>query len=221
MALVPAVVPEAVDLIIDFEVSSQDVYERKFARPTWPGGASGVTIGIGYDLGYETVEDLAREWPTLSVGSRARLARACGLKARAAAQALQDSDLGLRNVVVPWEAAYDSFTASTLPRYAAATVRAFPGCEVMPPLAFGALVSLVYNRGGGMRSSDPDRDERREMRAIRDLVAAGKFAAIPDQIRSMKRLWPDCGGLRSRRDREAEFLEKGLTAAAAGARPTA
>ena len=28
----------------------------------WPGGASGITIGIGYDLGYITVDRFESEW---------------------------------------------------------------------------------------------------------------------------------------------------------------
>ena len=35
----------AFDLIVEFEVSSEQVYTRKYRGPIWPGGASGVTIG--------------------------------------------------------------------------------------------------------------------------------------------------------------------------------
>ena len=41
----------AIDLIVREEVSGKEVYERNYRRPEWPGGSSGVTIGIGYDVG--------------------------------------------------------------------------------------------------------------------------------------------------------------------------
>ena len=42
----------ALDLIIFSEVSSEQTYKRRYAKPTWPKGASGVTIGIGFDVGH-------------------------------------------------------------------------------------------------------------------------------------------------------------------------
>jgi hypothetical protein len=50
------------------------------------------------------------------------------------------------------------------------------------------------------------------MRIIRDHMASGQFDRIPDEFRSMKRLWPNMVGLRNRRDHEADLFEKGLTA---------
>src|SRR3981081_336751 len=44
----------AYELIIDFEVGGRSEYERTYQRPEWPQGESGVTIGVGYDLGYNT-----------------------------------------------------------------------------------------------------------------------------------------------------------------------
>lgn len=81
----------------------------------------------------------------------------------------------------------------------------FPGCETLPPLCFGALVSLVYNRGASVKG-----DRRVEMAAIRDLIRAGTLAEVPDQFRKMKRLWPTVEGLRDRREKEACLWEGGL-----------
>jgi len=80
----------------------------------------------------------------------------------------------------------------------------------MPRLCLGALVSLVYNRG---TSTDPAGlpGARKEMRDIRDAVAAGRFTDIPAALRAMKRLWPEGNGLRDRREREAKLFEEGLT----------
>lgn len=35
------------------EVGSRELYDRMVCRPAWPGGPSGVTIGVGYDLGQQ------------------------------------------------------------------------------------------------------------------------------------------------------------------------
>lgn len=53
-------------------------------------------------------------------------------------------------------------------------------------------------------------NSRKEMRDIRDAVAAGRFGDVPAALRSMKRLWPQGNGLRDRREREAKLFEEGL-----------
>ena len=55
----------AYNLILEFEISSQQVYEKKYRRPIWPGVQSGVTIGIGYDVGYATAAQLENDWKGL------------------------------------------------------------------------------------------------------------------------------------------------------------
>lgn len=198
----------AIDLIVSCEVTSRSVYEKLYDHPTWPGGASGVTIGLGFDLGYETRAELDREWPSLSVAVRDALSPALGIKGTAAREALRS----IHGVVIPWDAALTSFKDFTLPRYAAMTIKAFPGSDALPDACFGALVSLVYNRGTRMASHNRD-DERREMRDIRALILARDFDDVPEQFRSMKRLWPDStgvGGLRARREKEAELWESGI-----------
>ncbi|MEJ2117138.1 MAG: CHAP domain-containing protein, partial [Alphaproteobacteria bacterium] len=48
----PGISDEAFDLIVEFEVTNQQVYEGKYRKAVWPGHSSGVTIGIGYDVGH-------------------------------------------------------------------------------------------------------------------------------------------------------------------------
>jgi hypothetical protein len=43
---------ETLDVIVAEEVSSKVTYQAHYQHPQWPGGASRVTIGIGYDCGY-------------------------------------------------------------------------------------------------------------------------------------------------------------------------
>jgi len=203
---VPIVCEAVVDLIVGFETGGRDGYSP---HPEWPGGASGVTIGVGWDAGYEDADDLTREWGNvLPAASIAALGTVLGLKGGAAQAALP----GVAHVVVSWDAAISVFRAATLPRYAALTARAFPGSADLSSECFGALVSLVYNRGTRMKSLRDDDDERREMRAIRQAIVAGDLKAVPVLIRAMKRLWIGKGmaGLLDRREREAALFELGL-----------
>lgn len=204
----PVISDAAVALIVDAEVTSQAVYERQYARPTKPGGGSGVTIGIGYDVGQATPDRLRADWsPYLTSAELSRLAPCCGVQGDTAA-ALARS---LQNIVVPWEAALAVFRATSLPRYTNATLAAVPGANGLPPDCLGALVSLAYNRGAGGFTANDDR--HREMRAIRAAIVDGHPEMVATQFRAMKRLWagdPNLRGLLVRRDAEAALFERGL-----------
>ncbi len=192
------------DMLIHFEISSDSYYRRKLSAPFWPGGASGVTIGIGYDLGYNTTKQIEKEWSgTISdaiVQELKGVSGLTGIEAREAAQRLQA--LGIK---IPLEAAKEVFFRNTLPRYAEQTRKAYPGVEKLPHDAQAALLSLIYNRGPGKRGP-----HRQEMKAIEALVVKKALSEIAEQIRSMKRLWADRGlaGLLKRRDAEAAMVEK-------------
>ena len=92
----------AIDLIVMEEVSSQAAYEARYEHPTWPGGASGVTIGIGYDLGYATAGTIAADWSDkLPAAMVAALESVSGIHGSPASSHAH----GLRGVVtVPWDA---------------------------------------------------------------------------------------------------------------------
>lgn len=199
---------EGVSLIVFAEVTSKAVYEKRYARPVWPGGKSGVTIGIGYDLGMNTQFQAFRDWSALGPAVLSVLKPVIGLTGHAAKMACDALPL----VMIPWELAISVFRENTLPRFEAMTIKAFPGADKLPPKCFAALVSLVYNRGAGMEDKPGDMQQRRrEMRVIRDLVAAGNLSDVSAQFRSMKRLWVGTGGLQTRRDAEAELWENGLS----------
>lgn len=198
---------DAVNLIFAFEVGSQSMYERRYRKPVWPGGDSGAVIGIGFDLGYHTAEEIRKTWgPHLDAEVVEKLVSVAGIRGEAAKEALSS----IADVDIPWSAAVVVFKETTLAKFGGLVIAAFPNAEELPPDSFGALVSLVYNRGIGM-----DGDRKTEMRAIRDLMAARAFDKVPEQIRAMKRLWPaSMTGLLKRRDAEAALFEKGLLEAA-------
>jgi GH24 family phage-related lysozyme (muramidase) len=178
------------------------------AKPDWPGGQSGVTIGLGYDLGYVTVDQFESDWgELLKPEVSQRLKGVIGLRALRARNRIGD----LSDLRISRKAAEQVFGTKTLPIYEMRTELAFPGADALPEDARGALVSLVYNRGTSMVDNSPD-DRRREMRAIREAVARGDLAEIAAQLRAMKRLWEGqhLGGLIARREEEAQLVESAV-----------
>ncbi len=193
-------------MLIKFEISSESYYRRKLSAPIWPGGSSGVTVGVGYDLGYNTAKQIEKEWTGKISDAVLQELRGVsgitGVDGREAAERLQKLE-----IKIPLEAAKKVFFRSTLPRYAEQTRKAYPGIEKLPHDAQAALLSLVYNRGPGKKGS-----RRREMKAIEALVIKKSLDEIAGQIRSMKRIWIDRGleGLLKRRDKEAAMVEASM-----------
>lgn len=184
---------KALDLIFTYEGLDQPA--------DWPGGDSGITIGIGYDLGYVEADEFRQDWSDcLNAADCDALTVVVGLKGDAA----KAKASGLKTVKIKDEDARKVFIERSVPTYQAQTQKAFPGVDNLPADAQGALVSLVYNRGTSMNG-----DSRREMRAIRDAVPKGDLKEIAAQLRSMKRLWEGTNltGLVKRREAEAQLVE--------------
>ena len=194
--------PNALKLILDYEVGGGEGYYNKcLKKPTWPKGASGVTIGVGYDCGYNTESQFAKDWKgKISDSDFDRLSQTLGYKGAAASKIVGS----VSDIVVPWEAAFEVFKQQTVPRFIGIMLRSFPGADQLHPDAFGALLSIVFNRGGSLKGSS-----RQEMANIRELVPSKDYKAIAKEIRSMKRLWEGKGldGLLRRRDKEADLVE--------------
>jgi len=180
-------------------------------NPYWPGGQSGITIGIGYDLGYCTIDQFESDWGEylthININKLKKLIGLVGIKA-------QNKLKSVKSIMIDRDDAHKIFINKTLPLYELLTYRAFPQLDRLPEDAKGALVSLVYNRGASMIDK-PNEDRRREMRAIRDALRNTSLSIeellteISKQIRSMKRLWIGKGlnGLLNRRDEEASLIE--------------
>jgi hypothetical protein len=203
---------QAISRIIGYEVSSQAVYEQTLQYPTWPGGDSGVTIGIGCDLGYLTADEFRTMWGNRGVlpGVIETLAGVCGLTGQRARAAMSPA---VEACTVPWIAATGVFFDVAIPAEIQKLLATMPGAELLNPDCLGALVSIQYNRGCAWRMTD---QRHLEMREIWDAVGKGLLHEVPQLIRDMKRLWqgvPDMGGLLTRREDEAALFEAGLTAA--------
>lgn len=191
----------AAALIIRWEVTSSAYYRRRLERPIWPGGASGITWGIGYDGGHQTQAVIADDWHEHEAVDR--LATAAGITGRQARSILGR----YRDIRTAFDYASRVFEERSLVEYERRTERAFRnGFTELRPNACAALVSLVYNRGASMTG-----DSRREMRNIRDnCVPKQDYACIAAEIRAMKRLWRGAvneNGLSARREAEAILAE--------------
>jgi len=174
---------KAIKMIVAFEVTSEAVYTRKYQSTIWPGGKSGVTIGIGYDLGYTTNDKLATDWAgKISPAMIATLKQAVGIKGAAAKEMATHL---APSVLVPWAAANAVFRDLDVAHYSDMVRAGLKNTGLLSGDSFGALLSLTFNRGPSFSAVG---DRYREMNAIRDLMASKKFASIPAQCVSMQRL---------------------------------
>lgn len=206
----------AINLIVSFEVTSESAYNRLYRAPTWPGGASGVTIGIGYDCGYETAAQIASDWSSYLTPDM--ISKLCACAGMTGARAQVETHKIRAAVSVSWTAAMAVFQNRDIPKWEAITAKALPNTELLSGDSFGALNSISYNRGA---SYSEQGDRYLEMREIHANMVSKNFAAIPDNIRAMVRLWPNVAGLITRRRQEADLFQKGLTEPVTGTQPAA
>jgi len=196
---------KSIDLIIQFEIGGRSYYERALQKPTWPGGASGATIGIGYDLGYNTEKQFLLDWsPGLNLNFVNALKPLCGLKGEKVKAMIKGEIL---NVRIPYNIAYDVFVKSSVPRFYKAALTIYPDMIHLNDDTQGALVSMVFNRGTSLVG-----DRRKEMKAIVELVKKQDYEGIAEEIEKSKRLWEGVGldGLVIRREAEADLIRDSI-----------
>jgi GH24 family phage-related lysozyme (muramidase) len=196
---------KSIELIIQFEVGGKEYYNRALQKVTWPGGESGATLGIGYDLGYNTEKQFLADWsPSLNLNFVNALRPLCGLKGEKAKSMIKGEVL---NVRIPYNIAYDVFVKSSIPRFYKATLEIYPDMIHLNEDTQGALVSMVYNRGNSLAG-----DSRVEMKAIVPLVAKQDYHGIAEEIEKSKRLWEQRGmdGLVLRREAEADLIRDSI-----------
>jgi len=196
---------KAYNLILKYEVGGGEAYYNKqLKNPCYPGGESGVTIGIGYDLGYNTLAQFEADWKgIIDQTSYSHLVPHLGKKGNNAKVAIAS----VKTISIPWESAEVVYKGKTLPRFIRETKSAFPGSDKLHPDAFGALVSLVFNRGGSTVGSS-----RVEMLNIKNAIISNRsdiYNYIAQQIIDMKRLWVGKGldGLLVRRNEESSLVK--------------
>jgi hypothetical protein len=165
--------------------------EKAPLHPYWPQGASGITIGVGWDLGQHSKEQLAARWAKLPRDDVVLLHTASGKQGGAAAKLL---DTKMKAVTIPRAVSLEVLQQEIVETLYPDVVRAFPGFEVLPAGAQVAILSVVFNRGSGM-GRDPDWlkattvDARWEVRRFRADIERRDMYAIYAHLDTMKRLW--------------------------------
>lgn len=191
--------PEGRALILEFETGGRSGYNP---HPEWPAASSGVTIGIGYDLRFNSRAVIAQDWAALPAHDIERLVDAQGLSgdaAKARAWALHD-------ITIPWVTALQVFEQTTVVKFDQLSRRTYPGYDVLRDHAQDSLLSLTFNRGSSLVG-----ERRRHMRRIADLAPHQDYAGMAGQERAMVVIWQGTeiyGGMKRRRLAEAALMEK-------------
>jgi GH24 family phage-related lysozyme (muramidase) len=190
-------------LLFDYEVGGGESYYNKYlSKFTWPAGASGPTIGIGIDCAYYSKDELANIFSFLPQKQVSIIQGASGKTGEAGKE--YTKKLRDAGISVSWQQAQSIFEKTTWPKFAKLAERTFPSLDQLCDDAYGALVSLVFNRGGSLSG-----ESRSEMREIKNIVPQKDYSGIAKQLRSMKRLWvnKNMDGLVRRREAEAKLVE--------------
>ncbi len=209
----------AFDMCIAHEVTSEAYYRKHYQDPEWPGLSSGVTVGIGYDLGQANRDKIRNDWNGLVSAQMLDVMMDCsGHTGEAGRRKLATVK---SRILIPWEKALHVFANRDVPVWTAGVLQYIPEAVNLPPSCLGVLFDLAYNRGHSWNSGG---ERYREMRAIKSHVRSGNFSLVPGEIRSMKRLWPNTAGLLRRCDDRVKLWQYGMnneTAATPTILPTA
>jgi peptidoglycan hydrolase-like protein with peptidoglycan-binding domain len=210
----PPLATNGVAFIALEETGGLAYYHAVTRWPHYPGYASGVTIGVGYDLRFNSETNFRELWAGhLSKEFLDELSKDIGKKG-SKKRIKELKQLGLE---IPFKSAWPVFVENTLPRFYSNTESIYPSLGKLPNLCQSILVSIVFNRGHSL--SGPS---RKEMREIRDILAKADepglhkrkrkmiLGDVEDQIISMKRLWDLGSGLCKRRQAEANLWRAGL-----------
>lgn len=185
-------------LIIEFEVGGRSGYDPHPEAPD--ARLSGITWGIGYDGHMNTPPVILEDWAPLGRAAQ-RLADTHPYYGPTAKSHLHE----VHDILIEWARANDVFLRLDVGREFRNARKAFPGFDNLRPNAQAALVSLTFNRGSSMVG-----DNRREMRAIRDLVPKRDYSGMASQFRQMIRVWRGTSiehGMTRRRLAEAYLMD--------------
>ncbi|GBQ74860.1 hypothetical protein AA0521_2560 [Komagataeibacter intermedius NRIC 0521] len=138
-------------------------------RLHWPGGASGVTLGPGYDMRDRSRAEVEQKLRSIKIPSdlAAKAAAGAGLRGEAARKFARDN----KNLVNLTDDQQSRLLQVNLPSYEAIVRR---GTHVyLTQNEFDALVSFVYNPGRGwpgVRAAINSGDKRKAVRIIEEQV---------------------------------------------------
>jgi len=189
--------------IITEETGGKSYYNKFLKFPTVPPGASGITIGAGYDLQFYQPTAIKKTWIKLGDNNTTRLSKASGLNHTESQSYLPK----VKDILVSWDLATEVFNINTIPDYYDLTRRTFPGLTLLKAPAIAAATSVIFNRGSSLTG-----DARKEMRGLKEAIKNKDYQEMADQTRAMKRLWYGKGmdGVILRREKEAKLYESCL-----------
>lgn len=194
---------KALDLILEYEVGGgKSYFEKYLSKPTWPGGASGFTLGIGVDCAYYTPQELEKLFYFLPKDQLEIVKNSSGKKGQSGKE--YTNKYKNCGITITWDQALEMFNNLTWIKFANLAEKTFPKLDKLKDDAYGAIVSLVFNRGSSLLG-----DSRKEMRNIKTLIPNKDYKGIADEFRKMKRLWvgKNLDGLLTRRESEAKLIE--------------
>ena len=194
---------KTLDLLLQFEVGGGKAYYEKYlSKFTWPGGASGPTIAIGVDCAYYNESELAEIFSFLPKDQITQIKKSSGKTGENG----KEYALKLRSagIIVAWDKAINIFQKLTWPKFTKLAEKTFPGLNELHPDAYGAIISLVFNRGTSLKGTS-----RKEMVNVKNLIPKKDYKKIAKEFRNMKRLWvgKNLDGLLERREAEAKLIE--------------
>ena len=194
---------KTLELLFKYEVGGGESYYSKYlSKFTWPGGASGPTIAIGVDCAYYSEKELSQIFSFLPQEQIKMISGATGKTGEEGKK--YTTVLRSAGIIVQWVKAVEIFEKLTWPKFCKLAERTFPGLTDLKPDAYGAIVSLVFNRGTSLAG-----EKRKEMANIKKLIQQKDYKKIAKEFRNMKRIWVGKGldGLIERREAEACLVE--------------
>jgi GH24 family phage-related lysozyme (muramidase) len=194
---------KTLDLLLQYEVGGGKLYYEKYlSKFTWPGGASGPTVAIGIDCAYYSEAELASIFSFLTEDQINSVQKASGKTGEKGKQ--YTIQLRATGIVVGWDKALEIFEKLTWPKFTKLAEKTYQGLADLHPDAYGAIVSLVFNRGTNLSG-----EKRKEMANIKTLILKKDYKKIAKEFRNMKRIWTGKGldGLLERREAEAKLVE--------------
>ena len=198
--------PKTLELLLQYEVGGGKFYYEKYlSKFTWPGGASGPTIAIGVDCAYYSEKELAGIFSFLPKDQVIKIQASSGKTGQQGKE--YTKELRALGITINWEKALEIFENLTWPKFTRLAEKTFPGLSQLHPDAYGAIVSLVFNRGTSLVG-----EKRREMANIKTLIPNKDYKNIAEEFRNMKRVWKGKGldGLLERREAEAKLVEMAI-----------
>lgn len=170
--------------------------EGHAGRAYWPGGASGITLDPGVDVGHASpalVEATYR--PHLTREQLAALLAAAGLRGQSARRHLAGSAV-LRSIRISRAEAAELFPVVAAPYWRAVTQR-FPAllADEVPGPVHTVMLSLAYNRGAGNAA----------LGVLAGPLARRDWSAFAEAVGRMQQ-GHSLAGIRARRKLEAELV---------------